>query len=64
MTIQIKTLLKKLTRFVKKNNLILICDEITSGFRISNTGAYKKIGFDPQIVVYGKVLEMDFQLLL
>lgn len=51
---------KKINQICKKNNLILICDEITSGFRISNTGAYKKIGFNPDIVVYGKGLGNGF----
>ena len=44
----------------EKNDLILICDEITSGFRISNSGAYKKIGFKPDIVVYVKGLGNGF----
>ncbi len=55
-----KNFVKEVNKVCKKNNLILICDEITSGFRISNTGAYKKIGFDPQIVVYGKGLGNGF----
>ena len=44
----------------KKKNLILICDEITSGFRISETGAYKKVGFKPDLIVYGKGLGNGF----
>ena len=51
--------LRKLIQ-AKENNLILICDEITSGFRINGTGAYKKIGFKPDIVVYGKGLGNGF----
>ena len=55
-----KNFVQQVNKICKKNNLILICDEITSGFRISNTGAYKKIGFTPQIVVYGKGLGNGF----
>ena len=55
-----KNFVKNINKICKKNNLILICDEITSGFRISNTGAYKKIGFNPQLVVYGKGLGNGF----
>jgi glutamate-1-semialdehyde 2,1-aminomutase len=55
-----KNFVLKINKICKKNNIILICDEITSGFRISNTGAYKKIGFNPDIVVYGKGLGNGF----
>jgi glutamate-1-semialdehyde 2,1-aminomutase len=55
-----KKFVQEINKICKANNLILICDEITSGFRISNTGAYKKIGFNPEIVVYGKGLGNGF----
>jgi len=55
-----KEFVQEINKICKVNNLILICDEITSGFRISNTGAYKKIGFNPEIVVYGKGLGNGF----
>jgi len=55
-----KKFVKQINNICKKNNLILICDEITSGFRISNTGAYQKIGFNPELVVYGKGLGNGF----
>ena len=55
-----KDFVLNINKICKKNNLILICDEITSGFRISKTGAYKKIGFDPDIVVYGKGIGNGF----
>ena len=51
---------KKVNKICQQNGLVLICDEITSGFRISNTGSYKKIGFKPDIVVYGKGLGNGF----
>ena len=55
-----KQFVKNINKICKENNLILICDEITSGFRINGTGAYKKIGFKPDIVVYGKGLGNGF----
>jgi glutamate-1-semialdehyde 2,1-aminomutase len=55
-----KNFVNKINELVKKKKLVLICDEITTGFRISNTGAYKKIGFKPDIVVYGKGLGSGF----
>ena len=55
-----KSFVIKINEICKKNNIILICDEITTGFRISNTGAYKKIGFNPELVVYGKGLGNGF----
>ena len=51
---------KTINNICKKKNLILICDEITSGFRISKTGAYSKVGFNPDLVVYGKGLGNGF----
>ena len=55
-----KNFVANVNKICKENDLILICDEITSGFRISNSGAYKKIGFKPDIVVYGKGLGNGF----
>ncbi len=55
-----KNFVHKVNKICKQNNLILICDEITSGFRVSNTGAYRKIGFRPDLVVYGKGLGNGF----
>ncbi len=44
----------------KKLNKIIIFDEITSGLRTSTAGIYKKINFNPNIVVYGKALGNGF----
>ena len=38
----------------------MIVDEITSGFRICNSGTYIKYGYKPDIVVYGKALGNGF----
>ena len=39
---------------MQKKQHVLICDEITSGWRITNGGSYKISGIKPDIVVYGK----------
>ena len=38
----------------KKFNMIIVSDEITSGWRVTDGGVYKINGFKPDIVVYGK----------
>ena len=55
-----KEFVKKVNQLVIKNKLVLICDEITTGFRVCNSGTYKKVGFKPDIVVYGKGLGNGF----
>ena len=47
---------KLINSICKKKKIILIVDEITSGFRIGPSGSYIKTGFKPDIVVYGKGL--------
>jgi glutamate-1-semialdehyde 2,1-aminomutase len=39
---------------VERTDALLIIDEITSGFRLRNGGAYKLYGLNPDIIVYGK----------
>lgn len=51
-----KVFLKTIARECKKRNIIFIVDEITSGFRICNSGTYIKYNYQPDIVVYGKAL--------
>jgi glutamate-1-semialdehyde 2,1-aminomutase len=46
----------KINNFCKKENICLIVDEITTGWREGLGGIYKKIGLKPDIVVYGKAL--------
>jgi len=45
---------KAINDYCKRNNVCLIVDEITSGWRSTQGGVYKKFGFKPDIVVYGK----------
>jgi glutamate-1-semialdehyde 2,1-aminomutase len=40
----------------KKYNMIVILDEITSGWRMTDGGVYKINGFKPDIVVYAKAM--------
>ena len=55
-----KKFLKKIMSVAKKNNLIIISDEITSGWRVTDGGVYKINNFKPDIVVYGKALGGGF----
>jgi glutamate-1-semialdehyde 2,1-aminomutase len=55
-----KEFVNEINRICKKKNLILICDEITSGFRVCNSGAYQLVGFKPDLIVYGKGLGNGF----
>ena len=49
-----KKFVKTINKFCKTNNVCLIIDEITSGWRNTVGGVYKKFGFKPDIVIYGK----------
>tara|TARA_B100000767_G_scaffold108865_1_gene104338 strand:+ start:12995 stop:14299 length:1305 start_codon:yes stop_codon:yes gene_type:complete len=51
-----KKFVKKLNQLCIKKRIILIVDEITSGWRECLGGVYKKVGLKPNIVVYGKAL--------
>jgi len=48
--------LKKLRIFTKKNNIILIFDECTSGFRQTLGGIHKIFKVNPDILILGKAL--------
>ena len=51
-----KKYLSKLKNLAKKNNTILIFDEITSGWRLNSGGSHKVINVTPDIVIYGKTI--------
>ena len=51
-----KKYLKEIRNISKKNNCVLIFDEITSGWRINTGGAHQKFKINPDIVVYGKTI--------
>jgi glutamate-1-semialdehyde 2,1-aminomutase len=44
----------------QKREMIVISDEITSGWRMTDGGVYKINGFRPDIVVYGKAMGNGF----
>ncbi len=48
--------LKKVRKIADKIKAVLIFDEITSGFRLTTGGAFKKFDVTPDIVVYGKAM--------
>lgn len=48
--------LDAVSTIAKKHNMIVILDEITSGWRMTDGGVYKINGFNPDIVVYAKAM--------
>ena len=48
--------LQKVKNLAKKNNIILIFDECTSGFRETFGGIHKKYKVEPDIAIFGKAL--------
>jgi len=48
--------LKKIREIADKKNIILIFDEISSGFRQTYGGIHKQFGVDPDMAVFGKAL--------
>ncbi|MDB4141643.1 aminotransferase class III-fold pyridoxal phosphate-dependent enzyme [Candidatus Pelagibacter sp.] len=46
--------LKKIRKITELNDVPLIFDECTSGFRETNTGIFKKFNIEPDIAMYGK----------
>ncbi len=55
-----KNFLDAIANYASVMNLIVILDEITSGWRMTDGGVYKLNGFKPDIVVYGKALGGGF----
>ena len=45
-----------ISKIAKENNIIVVVDEITSGWRLTDGGVYKLYNFEPDIVVYGKAI--------
>jgi len=48
--------LKEVRRIASKNNIVLIFDECTSGFRESFGGLHLKYGVEPDLATFGKAL--------
>ena len=55
-----KKFVNKLNKICKEKKILLVIDEITSGWRDCKGGIYKKIGLKPDIVIYGKALGNGF----
>lgn len=48
--------LHKVRQIATKNNIVLIFDECTSGFRETFGGIYKKYGVEPDMAMFGKTI--------
>lgn len=48
--------LHKVRKLASDNNIVLIFDECTSGFRETNGGLHKKYGVEPDMAMFGKAL--------
>tara|TARA_B100001063_G_scaffold134455_1_gene125796 strand:+ start:15995 stop:17299 length:1305 start_codon:yes stop_codon:yes gene_type:complete len=55
-----KKFVSELNKICKEKKILLVVDEITSGWRDCKGGIYKEIGLKPDIVVYGKALGNGF----
>ncbi|PCJ20686.1 MAG: aminotransferase class III [Candidatus Cloacimonadota bacterium] len=55
-----KDFLKTIDVESKKKGIVVIVDEITSGWRVSESGVYRIFDFNPDIAVYGKALGNGF----
>ena len=53
---------KKINNICRKKKILLVIDEITSGWRQSIGGTYKITGFKPDVVVYGKGIANGYPL--
>ena len=51
-----KDFLQGINKIAKENNIVIVVDEITSGWRVNDGGVYKLYDFNPDIVVYGKAM--------
>ena len=48
--------LKQVRNLANKNNIVLIFDECSTGFRQSLWGIHKNLGIIPDIAIFGKAL--------
>ncbi|NKB23495.1 MAG: PfaD family polyunsaturated fatty acid/polyketide biosynthesis protein [Kiritimatiellae bacterium] len=54
--VQPKDFLLKLRTLTKERNIILLCDEMITGFRVHQQGAQGYFGFQADLATYGKIL--------
>ena len=57
-----KGFLEKVRDFATKNDIILIFDECTSGFRQTNGGLHKHFGVEPDMAIFGKAIGNGYAL--
>tara|TARA_B110000003_G_scaffold276570_1_gene323986 strand:+ start:2956 stop:4281 length:1326 start_codon:yes stop_codon:yes gene_type:complete len=55
-----KDFLDAVSGLAKKHQMVVVSDEITSGWRMIDGGVYKINGFEPDIVVYAKAMGGGF----
>ena len=55
-----KSFLSKVRELCNKNNIVLIVDEIISGFRFDLKGAQHKYGITPDLTTFGKAMANGF----
>jgi glutamate-1-semialdehyde 2,1-aminomutase len=55
-----QSFLEAIFTYSKKRKIVIIYDEITSGWRMTDGGVYKLNGYIPDIVVYGKAMGGGF----
>lgn len=58
--IQRKEFLQKISEACRKNSVLLIFDEVISGFRVAMGGMAETLGIQPDLVTYGKVIGGGF----
>ena len=54
--------LQKIRQFCDENNIILIFDEVTSGFHNNLGGIHLELGIDPDIVIFAKAMANGYPL--
>lgn len=54
--LQDKTFLNELRKLCSENGVLLIFDEVISGFRVGFNGAAELYGITPDIITYGKII--------
>ncbi|MEM3364393.1 MAG: aminotransferase class III-fold pyridoxal phosphate-dependent enzyme [Candidatus Micrarchaeia archaeon] len=52
--------LKKVRKIADEHNAVLVFDEVTSAWRLTLGGMYKKFGVTPDIVVFGKAMSNGY----
>lgn len=55
-----KEFLDGIQTIAKQKDIVIVVDEITSGWRMTDGGVYKILDFEPDIAVYGKAMGNGF----